>query len=153
MTVNPYMPPDMPTDSGRDRVLSDQPASTLYRGIRSHLPNILISLLMLTFVCFTGLLLVSSARDRAGGLLFLFNVPFMVAWALSAWLRWRLCVVIGIGVAVVQMIIATVMIRQGMGDIGLIVTINASIALPAVILALWSWERICPYEPTNIRPN
>ena len=93
----------------------------------------------LAFIGFTLLLLQSSEGDRKGGLLFLLNVPVIVAVALSALLSRRAAMYLSLAAAFVQAVITVAMLVMEIGDAAIVIGINTLIVLPCLVVAAWAW--------------
>ncbi|QDT11683.1 hypothetical protein [Planctomycetes bacterium K23_9] len=126
--TNPYAPP-----SAESQLPAAARRSTIPQTVR-----ILVTIVGTSFVGFTFLLLNSTPLDKKAGLLFLFNVPFVLAWIVLVLRSHRRSRVAGIACGIVQVIISALMLLQGIGDKEFVLGINLFIAVVPLILSVFS---------------
>ena len=135
-STNPYAPPPTPATKPPPPPLRDS------RG-RSLIAIAIAVVGAAAYVVFTGILLNSSGVDRKAGLLFLMNIPVLIAWLILLFRRTKFGALFGFAVVAVQGIITSMMLLFDIGSVSPVLSINSVIMAiqGAVVTLVYTLQR------------
>ncbi|TWT80364.1 hypothetical protein CA13_17770 [Planctomycetes bacterium CA13] len=125
---NPYAPPQTACTAAAVRTTY---GSLTISGVSA--------ICLVAFIVFTIVLLRSNGGDRKAGILFLANIPVLLGLVVSTARSTRIGVYFGIAVAAVQVAITILMLFMSIGDVSLVIGINAMIIVPPLVIAFRAW--------------
>ena len=98
---------------------------------------------VVAYVGFTIVLLGSSPPDQKGGIMFLFNIPFLIGLVSAATRSTRMAACFGVLAVITQVLLTLIMLSMESFDPGPVLVINSCVIVPLFVLKLWAWSHHC----------
>ena len=137
--LNPYRPPGT---EPAEPFIEEQVDDIRWTPARK-LSTALVVIGSLAYVVFIVILLNSTTNDFKAGLIWTLNVPVLLGWLVSTAMKKRSAGTFGFAAAAMQFLIALMMAMLDIGDIELVVIVNAIVAAAFALLgiiALVAWR-------------